>query len=253
MQTRLDLGIGVPVSDETAHKAEIDQVSRSCKPRLEESWLKILEPEFNKDYMLKLKAFLEQETKQYIVYPEGKNIFNAFWKTPFDKVKVVILGQDPYHGPKQAHGLCFSVSRGVPAPPSLINIFKELNSSLRVPIPKHGCLESWAQQGVFLLNTVLTVRAGQPQSHAGQGWEIFTDKVIEVLNAQRQNLVFMLWGSPARRKAAMIDRQRHLVLEAAHPSPLSAHKGFFGSNHFKLANDYLSANSMEAIDWTLSV
>lgn len=231
-----------------------DQASAKSDKRkinMEPSWLKILQPEFDKDYMHNLRSFLAEDSKQFTIYPDFSDTFNAFWKTPFEQVKVVILGQDPYHGPKQAHGLCFSVQKGVALPPSLRNIFKELKLSMGLEIPKHGCLESWAEQGVFLLNTSLSVRAGQPQSHAGKGWEEFTDKVIQELNDKREGLVFLLWGAPAKRKASMIDRTKHKVLEAVHPSPLSAHRGFFGSNHFNLTNEHLKSTGQEAIDWSL--
>ncbi len=220
--------------------------------KLDSSWLTVLEEEFNKAYMQDLRGFLAAEMQEHIVYPSGANMFNAFNYTPFDKVKVVILGQDPYHGPGQAHGLCFSVPPGIPAPPSLVNIFKELNQSLGITKPKHGCLESWARQGVFLPNTCLSVRAGMANSHAGHGWEIFTSRVIEILNEKREGIVFMLWGSSARAKAAMIDKTKHLVLEAPHPSPLSAHRGFLGCGHFLKANQYLESRGEQLIDWSLT-
>ncbi len=219
--------------------------------KLDPSWLAVLKEELEKPYMQALQGFLAKEIEQYTVYPRGSDMFNAFNAAPFDKVKVVILGQDPYHGPGQAHGLCFSVPRGIPAPPSLVNIFKELDLSLAIKRPSHGCLESWAQQGVFLLNTCMSVRAGMANSHAGQGWEIFTSRVIEVLNEKREGIVFMLWGSSARAKAAMIDQSKHLVLEAPHPSPLSAHRGFLGCGHFRLANEYLASRGQEPINWAL--
>ena len=220
--------------------------------KLEASWLKELEEEFSKDYMLRLRAFLDDEMQKHTIYPPANLFFNAMDTTPFDQVKVVILGQDPYHGPNQAHGLCFSVQEGVKAPPSLVNIFKELHSSLGISIPAHGCLDSWAKQGVFLLNASLSVRAHQANSHAGQGWETFTDKIIEKLNSEREGLVFMLWGAYARKKAAIVDRSKHLVLEAPHPSPLSAHRGFLGCGHFKQANEYLSSRGEQVIDWDLN-
>lgn len=223
------------------------------KPKLEASWLAVLAEEFDKPHMKGLRGFLlEEAEKNNIIYPATKDVFNAFWKTPFDKVKVVILGQDPYHGANQAHGLCFSVQRGVDKPPSLNNIFLELHQSLNVPIATHGCLDAWAEQGVFLLNTVLTVRADQPNSHAGKGWEIFTDKVIEVLNSKREGLVFLLWGAPARKKAFMIDKNKHLTLEAPHPSPLSAHRGFLGCGHFVKTNEYLQNRGESPIDWGIT-
>ncbi len=218
---------------------------------LGESWAHELEAEFGKAYMVQLKAFLSEEVKQHTIYPSSENTFNAFRLCPLDKLKVVILGQDPYHGPNQAHGLCFSVQQGVDKPPSLVNIFKELNQDLGMTIPKQGDLSSWAKQGVFLLNTCLSVRAHQAGSHFNQGWEIFTDKVIQVINEKKQNVVFMLWGSPARRKAEMIDSSKHLILEAPHPSPLSAHRGFLGCKHFSKANEYLKAHGLQEIDWSL--
>jgi uracil-DNA glycosylase len=219
--------------------------------RLESSWLEQLATEFDKPYMQALSDFLAAERQEHVVYPSGSNMFNAFNFTSFDKVKVVILGQDPYHGPGQAHGLCFSVPQGIKAPPSLVNIFKELELSLGIKRPAHGCLESWAQQGVFLLNTCMSVRAGMANSHAGQGWEIFTSRVIEVLNEKRDGIVFMLWGSSARAKAAMIDQSKHLILEAPHPSPLSAYRGFIGCGHFKTANEYLVGRGEEPINWVI--
>ncbi len=221
------------------------------KIQLEPAWLVVLKDEFEKAYMQALRAFLLRETQQYTVYPRGSDMFNAFNSAPFDKVKVVILGQDPYHGPGQAHGLCFSVPQGIKPPPSLVNIFKELELSLGLKRPSHGCLESWAQQGVFLLNTCMSVRAGMANSHAGQGWEIFTSRAIQELNDKREGIVFMLWGSSARAKAEMIDKSKHLVLEAPHPSPLSAHRGFLGCGHFRQANEYLQARGEEPINWAL--
>ena len=217
--------------------------------RLEPSWLAELEDQFQQPYMARLRAFLLAEKSQHRVFPPGGEIFNAFRHTPFDQVRVVILGQDPYHGPGQAHGLCFSVRRGVRVPPSLQNIYKELHASLGVPPPKHGDLTHWAEQGVLLLNTVLTVRAHQANSHRKQGWEQFTDRVIEVLNARRSDLVFVLWGSAAGRKASMIDGQRHRVLRSVHPSPLSAHRGFFGCGHFTAINAHLEALGEPPIRW----
>ncbi len=215
------------------------------------SWAHELEAEFSKDYMLQLKSFLAKEIKQYTIYPSSENTFNAFKLCPLNKLKVVILGQDPYHGPNQAHGLCFSVQKGVVKPPSLINIFKELNQDLGIQMPSQGDLSPWAKQGVFLLNTCLSVRANQAGSHFNQGWEIFTDKVIQVINEKKKHVVFMLWGSPARRKAEMIDKSKHLILEAPHPSPLSAHRGFLGCKHFSQANEYLQDHGLEEIDWNI--
>jgi uracil-DNA glycosylase len=220
-------------------------------PDLEPSWLAALAPEFEQPYMDELRRFLTEEKRQFRVFPPSAEIFNAFRCTPLPEVRVVILGQDPYHGPDQAHGLCFSVRRGVPPPPSLLNIFRELRDELGVPMPSHGDLTHWAKQGVLLLNTVLTVRAGQPQSHAGHGWERFTDRVIAVLDERREGLVFVLWGSSAARKAAMIDGRRHLVLRAPHPSPLSAERGFFGCGHFRRIQEHLRALGQPPIDWSL--
>ena len=208
--------------------------------RLEPSWLERLAGEFEQDYMRHLRAFLQGEKKAgKKIFPPGDEIFNAFAHTPLDRVKVVILGQDPYHGEGQAHGLCFSVRPGVAVPPSLQNIYKELNAELGIPIPAHGFLEAWADQGVLLLNSVLSVECARAASHQGKGWEIFTDRVIEVINREREGVVFLLWGSYAQRKGAMIDSARHCVLKAPHPSPLSAHRGFFGCGHFKAANEHL--------------
>lgn len=220
--------------------------------KLIDSWKKWLLPEFSKPYMQTLKAFLQQEKAAgKIIYPPGPNIFNALNTTPFEQVKVVILGQDPYHGPKQAHGLCFSVQPGVPAPPSLQNIFKELRSDLGITPPNHGCLQAWATQGVLLLNSVLTVEAGKAASHQGRGWEQFTDKVIEAINTQKTHVVFMLWGSYAQRKGQFVDTRKHCVLQSTHPSPLSAYRGFIGCRHFSKANAYLKAQGLMPIDWQL--
>ncbi len=220
--------------------------------RLHESWKNRLEPEFHQDYMLSLRAYLlERKRAGAVIYPPGKLIFNALDSTPFDKVRVVVLGQDPYHGPGQAHGLCFSVQLGVPTPPSLINIFKEINQDLGLPVPDHGDLQSWADQGVLLLNAVLTVERGNAGAHQGKGWEQFTDQVVRLLNAERDGLVFLLWGSYALKKRAVIDRDRHLVLSSPHPSPLSAHRGFFGCRHFSKANTYLEQQGASPINWSL--
>lgn len=220
--------------------------------KLEPSWLRAVGAEFDKPYMLQLKAFLLAEKKAgKVIYPAGENWFNALNSTPFDQVKVVILGQDPYHGPGQAHGLCFSVLPGVPAPPSLVNIFKELATDLNIPISRHGYLQHWAEQGVLLLNAVLTVQHGNANSHQGHGWEMFTDSCIEHLNRERENLVFLLWGSYAQKKGQLIDRNKHLVLDAPHPSPLSAHRGFLGCHHFSKTNGYLQQHGKTPIDWAL--
>ena len=219
---------------------------------LEGRWWDILKGEFDQAYMKELKNFLVSELSAgKTIYPHGKEIFQAFNWTPFDGVKVVIIGQDPYHAPHQAHGACFSVKTGVPAPPSLVNIFKEIHSDLGLPVPPHGYLERWARQGVFLLNTVLTVERARPASHQGKGWERFTDRVVEFLNQEREGLVFMLWGSHARRKAEGVDSRRHLILRAPHPSPLSAHRGFLGCGHFGQANRYLLQSGSGTIDWKL--
>lgn len=217
--------------------------------QIEESWKEALMPEFSKDYFIRLTDFVRKEYHETTVYPPGKLIFNAFNLCPFDKVKVVIIGQDPYHGPGQAHGLCFSVNDGIQPPPSLVNIFKEINNDLGKPIPQSGNLTRWAEQGVLLLNATLTVRAHQAGSHQRRGWEEFTDAVIRKLTEEKSNLVFILWGAYAQKKGAFIDRSKHLVLTSVHPSPLSAHSGFFGNHHFSLANDYLVKNGKTAIDW----
>lgn len=220
--------------------------------QLEASWLAALESEFHQPYMQQLRQFLkEQKGKGATVFPRGGEIFNAFEHTPLDRVKVVILGQDPYHGPGQAHGLCFSVRPGVAIPPSLRNIYKEIERDLGIPPPDHGNLSHWADQGVLLLNSVLTVNAGQAGSHQGKGWETFTDRVVEVVNREREGVVFLLWGSYAQRKGAVIDRQRHCVLTAPHPSPLSAHRGFLGCGHFSAANAWLEQRGQTPIDWSL--
>ena len=220
-------------------------------PQIYASWLEALGDEFEKEYIAELREFLREEQRQYRVYRPNSLIFNAFNTTPFDEVKVVILGQDPYHGPGQAHGLSFSVQRGVRIPPSLRNIYKELNQSLGVPIPRHGDLTSWAEQGVLLLNTLLTVREANPKSHANRGWEQFTDRVIDELNERREGLVFVLWGTPARKKAARVDSNRHRILTSVHPSPLSAKRGFFGTNHFGQINDFLVSRGDTPITWEL--
>lgn len=220
-------------------------------PKIEESWKAILTDEFNMPYFHTLREFLVEERKHYTVYPPGNLIFNAFDKTPFHKVKVVILGQDPYHGPGQAHGLCFSVPVGIPQPPSLVNIFKEINSDLKIPVPKHGNLEKWAEQGVLLLNATLTVRANQAGSHQKKGWEQFTDKVIQLISLHKTGVVFILWGRYAQAKEALIDTSKNFVLKGPHPSPLSAHAGFFGCKHFSKTNELLRNQLLTEIDWSL--
>ena len=217
---------------------------------LEPGWLAELGAEFEQPYMQQLREYLLGEKRRgRTIYPESRNWFNAFRCTPFEQVRVVILGQDPYHGPGQAHGLCFSVPPGVPPPPSLQNIFAELQRDLGIPRPPQGCLESWARQGVLLLNSVLTVEQGRAASHQGKGWETFTDRVVEVLSQRRERLVFLLWGSYAERKGRIVDRARHLVLVSPHPSPLSAHRGFIGNGHFSRTNEYLTAHGLGAVDW----
>ena len=217
---------------------------------MDPSWLAEIGPEFDKPYMGELKQFLAAEKRAgKVIYPKGDLWFNAFNSTPFDQVKVVILGQDPYHGPGQAHGLCFSVMPGVPFPPSLLNIFKEIQNDLGLPMPESGCLQHWAEQGVLLLNATLTVEQGRAGSHQNRGWEQFTDCAVEQLNRHREGLVFMLWGSYAQKKGQLIDTSRHLVLRAPHPSPLSAHRGFFGCGHFSAANRYLESRGESPIRW----
>ena len=217
--------------------------------QIEESWKKQLQTEFEKDYFIKLTDFVRNEYASTQIYPPGKLIFNAFNLCPFDKAKVVIIGQDPYHGPGQAHGLCFSVNDGVAFPPSLKNIFKEIQDDLGIPVPESGNLTRWANQGVLLLNATLTVRAHQAGSHQKKGWEEFTDAAIRALAEQREHLVFILWGAYAQKKGAFIDRNKHLVLASAHPSPLSAYNGFFGNKHFSRANEYLMAHGETPVSW----
>lgn len=217
--------------------------------RIEESWKKRLQTEFDKPYFKELTNFVRNEYRTKRIFPPAKLIFNAFDSCPFDDVKVVILGQDPYHGIGQAHGLCFSVNDGVEKPPSLVNIFREINRSLGKPIPASGNLTRWAEQGVLLLNATLTVRAHQAGSHQGKGWETFTDAAIKILAEEKENLVFILWGNYAQRKGAFIDSSKHLVLKSVHPSPLSAFRGFIGNNHFVSANEYLRNHGIKEIDW----
>ncbi len=220
--------------------------------KLEPSWLALLKDEFKQPYMQDLKQFLLTQKQQgKVIYPASDLIFNALNTTPFDSVKVVILGQDPYHGPNQAHGLCFSVLPGVRLPPSLLNIFKEICQDLGFTMPSHGYLQSWAEQGVLLLNATLTVEQNQAGSHQNRGWEQFTDRAVQLLNEQREGLVFLLWGSYAQKKGQFIDSRKHLVLKAPHPSPLSAHRGFFGTRHFSKANAYLEQQGLKPIDWCL--
>ena len=214
-------------------------------------WDELLKNEFQSDYYLKLRNFLAYEYKHYTVYPNMYDIFNALKTTSYSDVKVVILGQDPYHGPNQAHGMCFSVKRGVEAPPSLKNIFKELQDDCGCSIPPHGELTEWAKQGVLLLNTVLTVRAGQANSHANKGWEILTDQIIRLLNEKQTPIVFLLWGRNAQNKISLITNPNHLILKCAHPSPLSAYNGFFGCHHFSKTNAFLKEHGMKEIDWQI--
>lgn len=220
-------------------------------PQIEPTWKDILHEEFNADYFLQLRDFLVEEKQRFAIYPPGSLIFNAFQLTPFDKVRVVILGQDPYHGKGQAHGLCFSVPGKVQPPPSLINIFKEIQSDLGIPVPTHGNLEKWARQGVLLLNATLTVRANQAGSHQKRGWETFTDSVIQKLSQKRVGLIFLLWGKYAQDKEQLIDTKRHYILKAAHPSPFSAYNGFFGCRHFSKTNEILRRHGLDEIDWKL--
>ncbi len=220
--------------------------------KIEESWKEVLKQEFKKDYFLQIATFLKAEKLSgKTIYPPGGLIFNAFNTTPFDRLKVVILGQDPYHGPGQAHGLSFSVPKGIPPPPSLINIFKELNNDIGMRIPSHGNLTHWAEQGVMLLNASLTVRANEPMSHAKIGWADFTNAVIEKISAQKEHTVFLLWGKFAQEKISLVDETKHLVLKAAHPSPFSADKGFFGCKHFSKTNTWLGSKGIDPIDWNL--
>ena len=220
--------------------------------QLHESWKAPLRHEFDADYMAQLRSFLVAEKAAgKRIFPKGAEWFRAMDLTPLDKVRVVILGQDPYHGPGQAHGLCFSVKPGVPPPPSLVNIYKELQSDLGIERPRHGFLEHWAQQGVLLLNSVLTVEMAKAASHQGKGWERFTDAVIRLVNAKEEPVVFLLWGAYAQKKAAFVDTSKHLVLKAAHPSPLSAHNGFLGCRHFSKCNAFLESKGLPPIDWSL--
>jgi uracil-DNA glycosylase len=218
--------------------------------KISESWRSKLHDEFEKEYFIKLAGFVKEEYKNNITYPPGGLIFNAFNLCPFQNVKAVIIGQDPYHGPGQAHGLCFSVKEGVDFPPSLVNIFKEIESDLGYKKPVNGNLERWASQGVLLLNATLTVRAHQAGSHQKKGWEQFTDSVISILNNEKLHIVFFLWGAYAQKKGESIDRSKHLVLESVHPSPLSATRGFFGNKHFSRCNEYLTEHGLEPINWT---
>lgn len=218
---------------------------------IQNDWLDSVQTEFQKPYYRQLYNFIRDEYSKAVVYPPSDDIFNAFHLTPLSKVKVVILGQDPYHGEGQAQGLCFSVNKGIESPPSLVNIYQELHEDLGCHIPNHGSLVKWAKQGVLLLNTVLTVRAHQANSHQGQGWEKFTDAIIQAVNAQDRPVVYLLWGRPAQSKIPMLTNPKHLILKAPHPSPLSAYRGFFGCRHFSQANEFLQKNGIEPIDWQI--
>jgi len=224
---------------------------QSINPQIEDSWKLILKDEFESDYFKELTEFLREEKRNYTIYPPGQEIFSAFNHTAFNKVKVVILGQDPYHGPNQAHGLCFSVPEGIPKPPSLVNIFKEIKSDLGIAVPANGNLTKWTSQGVLLVNAILTVRADTPTSHQNKGWEKFTDAVIRNLSEKRKNLIFLLWGNYAQAKESLIDSSRHYILKAAHPSPLSASRGFFGCRHFSKTNEILVELGLNSIDWSI--
>jgi uracil-DNA glycosylase len=221
----------------------------TVSPVIHESWKQALAEEFAKPYFSQLKEFLVEERKKHTVYPPGKLIFSAFNHTHFDNVKIVILGQDPYHGPGQANGLCFSVSNGIAMPPSLVNIFKEIHNDLGYPVPASGNLERWADQGVLLLNAMLTVRANEPGSHQGKGWETFTDSVIQHISNSKKGVIFLLWGKYAQAKEKLIDTSKHFVLKAPHPSPFSVHTGFFGCKHFSKSNEILKQEGKQEIDW----
>ncbi len=217
--------------------------------KIEPGWKEILKNEFEKPYFIQLTDFVKSEYRTNQIFPQGKDIFNSFNLCPFESVKVVIIGQDPYHGPGQAHGLCFSVRDGITFPPSLRNIFKEIESDLHIPVPESGDLSRWAKQGVLLLNATLTVRAHFAGSHQNKGWEKFTDEVIKVVSEKRNNVVFLLWGAYAQKKGEMIDKDKHLVLESVHPSPLSAMRGFFGNHHFSKANQFLESKGLTPVNW----
>lgn len=217
--------------------------------KIEDNWKSALSEVFEKGFFNQLADFVKEEYSSFQIFPPGKEIFNAFWHCPLPKVKVVILGQDPYHGPGQAHGLSFSVKPGIPFPPSLLNIFKELKRDLGLELPPNGDLTRWADQGVFLLNATLTVRSHQAGSHQGKGWEEFTDEVIKIISNKREHVIFLLWGAYAQKKAGLIDARKHLILKAPHPSPLSAHRGFLGCGHFSQTNEYLIQTGQEPIRW----
>lgn len=234
-----------------SYKKESDKKGIKEMSELHNSWDKYLNEEFEKPYYMTLRQFLKEEYSTQTIYPEENNIFNALKTTSYDDVKVVILGQDPYHGEGQAHGMAFSVKPGIKTPPSLVNIYKELQATMGCYIPNNGYLMKWAEQGVLLLNTVLTVRAGQPQSHKGKGWETFTDRIIAILNERKDPVIFVLWGAPAKKKASLITAPQHKILTAAHPSPLSAYNGFFGCNHFNQINEYLREMGKAPIDFQI--
>lgn len=217
----------------------------------EPTWKNLLQDEFEKPYMHALEEKLREDYKTKTIYPTPENIFSAFNLTPFDSIKAVIIGQDPYHGPNQAHGLCFSVQPGIKIPPSLANIYKEIESDLGIKMPAHGYLISWAEQGVLMLNALLTVEGGKPMSHKNYGWEKFTDHVIDLINEKKENVVFMLWGSPAHAKATNVDPKKHYVLKSVHPSPLSSYRGYFGCKHFSLCNEFLKSKGIAPIDWSI--
>ena len=228
---------------------DLDQ--KTVNPQIEESWKEILKDEFRKEYFSQLKVFLVDERKQHVIFPSGSMIFNAFNFTPFNSVKVVLLGQDPYHGPGQAHGLCFSVPPGIQKPPSLVNIFKEIQSDMGIPIPQGGNLEKWAKQGVLLLNATLTVRAHEAGSHQKRGWEQFTDAAITAISRYQSGVVFLLWGAYAQAKGSLIDQEKHYVLTAPHPSPFSVMRGFYGCKHFSKTNELLLSQGKTEIDWRI--
>lgn len=234
-----------------SYKKESDKKGTRKMSELHNSWDKYLNEEFEKPYYMALRQFLKEEYSTQTIYPEENNIFNALKTTSYDDVKVVILGQDPYHVEGQAHGMAFSVKPGIKTPPSLVNIYKELQATMGCYIPNNGYLMKWAEQGVLLLNTVLTVRAGQPQSHKGKGWETFTDRIIAILNERKDPVIFVLWGAPAKKKASLITAPQHKILTAAHPSPLSAYNGFFGCNHFNQINEYLREMGKAPIDFQI--
>lgn len=239
-----------PVTNSTIEKTRTSAISKS--PQVDSSWLTVMGDEFEKPHMKKLREFLKAEYADgKVIFPQKSEYFAALNATPFDRVRVVILGQDPYHGAGQAHGLCFSVRTGVALPPSLVNIYKEMESDIGIPRSKEGCLQKWADQGVLLLNSVLTVCENQAASHQGRGWELFTDRVIREVAERREGVAFVLWGSYAQKKAAFVDRRKHLVIESVHPSPLSAHRGFFGSRPFSKINTYLTSRGESPIDWSL--